>query len=375
MQIRFDSINRLKSLIIKEFLSVFKDPKNRALIVIPPIMQLFVFAPAITLEIKNIDLAVLDYSASYQSRELVSRFYNSPWFKKIRYEKDLKSFKNDINLKNSHAGIIIQNDFANNISKKEASNIFVVLDGRQTNSAGILSGYISEIISNYNKELQNRYDIKGSDVNLEIRNWYNSNILYEWFLTVNLIVMLSLVLALLLSAMSIARERELGTFNQLLVSPLTYDEILIGKTIPPLVISVILTLVITLVVIYVFDIPFRGNVFLYVLTIFTSLFSIIGIGLFISSISYTQQMALLGAFSFEMPAVLLSGFVSPIEDMPKFFQIIASFNPIKYYMHTVKGIYFKNMSAPTVIENLVPLFLIAIITLSVARWSFKNQLK
>ncbi len=375
MQIRFDSINRLKSLIIKEFLSVFKDPKNRALIVIPPIMQLFVFAPAITLEIKNIDLAVLDYSASYQSRELVSRFYNSPWFKKIRYEKDLKSFKNDINLKNSHAGIIIQNDFANNISKKETSNIFVVLDGRQTNSAGILSGYISEIISNYNKELQNRYDIKGSDVNLEIRNWYNSNILYEWFLTVNLIVMLSLVLALLLSAMSIARERELGTFNQLLVSPLTYDEILIGKTIPPLVISVILTLIITLVVIYVFDIPFRGNVFLYVLTIFTSLFSIIGIGLFISSISYTQQMALLGAFSFEMPAVLLSGFVSPIEDMPKFFQIIASFNPIKYYMHTVKGIYFKNMSAPTVIENLVPLFLIAIITLGVARWSFKNQLK
>lgn len=375
MQIRFDSINRLKSLIIKEFLSVFKDPKNRALIIIPPIMQLFVFAPAITLEIKNIDLAVLDYSASYQSRELVSRFYNSPWFKKIRYEKDLKSFKNDINLKNSHAGIIIQNDFANNISKKETSNIFVVLDGRQTNSAGILSGYISEIISNYNKELQNRYDIKGSDVNLEIRNWYNSNILYEWFLTVNLIVMLSLVLALLLSAMSIARERELGTFNQLLVSPLTYDEILIGKTIPPLVISVILTLIITLVVIYVFDIPFRGNVFLYVLTIFTSLFSIIGIGLFISSISYTQQMALLGAFSFEMPAVLLSGFVSPIEDMPKFFQIIASFNPIKYYMHTVKGIYFKNMSAPTVIENLVPLFLIAIITLGVARWSFKNQLK
>ena len=375
MQIRFDSINRLKSLIIKEFLSVFKDPKNRALIIIPPIMQLFVFAPAITLEIKNIDLAVLDYSASYQSRELVSRFYNSPWFKKIRYEKDLKSFKNDINLKNSHAGIIIQNDFANNISKKETSNIFVVLDGRQTNSAGILSGYISEIISNYNKELQNRYDIKGSDVNLEIRNWYNSNILYEWFLTVNLIVMLSLVLALLLSAMSIARERELGTFNQLLVSPLTYDEILIGKTIPPLIISVILTLIITLVVIYVFDIPFRGNVFLYILTIFTSLFSIIGIGLFISSISYTQQMALLGAFSFEMPAVLLSGFVSPIEDMPKFFQIIASFNPIKYYMHTVKGIYFKNMSAPTVIENLVPLFLIAIITLSVARWSFKNQLK
>lgn len=375
MQIRFDSINRLKSLIIKEFLSVFKDPKNRALIIIPPIMQLFVFAPAITLEIKNIDLAVLDYSFSYQSRELVSRFYNSPWFKKIRYEKDLKSFKNDINLKNSHAGIIIQNDFANNILKKETSNIFVVLDGRQTNSAGILSGYISEIISNYNKELQNRYDIKGSDVNLEIRNWYNSNILYEWFLTVNLIVMLSLVLALLLSAMSIARERELGTFNQLLVSPLTYDEILIGKTIPPLVISVVLTLVITLVVIYVFNIPFRGNVFLYILTIFTSLFSIIGIGLFISSVSYTQQMALLGAFSFEMPAVLLSGFVSPIEDMPKFFQIIASFNPIKYYMHTVKGIYFKNMSAPTVIENLVPLFLIAIITLGVARWSFKNQMK
>ena len=219
-------IIRILALIKKEFLSIFKDPKSRALIITPPILQLFVFANAITLEVKNIDISILDYSKSYQSRELVSRFSDSSWFRKIYQIDNLEQLKNDIDFKKSQAGIIIQNDFESNILKQKPSEILIIADGRQTNSASLVSGYISTIISNYSLELEEKYNIKGSKINVITRNWYNPNLEYKWFLTVSLIVMLAMVLCLLLSSLSIARERELGSFNQLLVSPLTSDEIL-----------------------------------------------------------------------------------------------------------------------------------------------------
>lgn len=368
-----DKIIRLLALIKKEFLSIFKDPQNRMLIILPPILQLFVFASAITLEVKNIDLSVLDYSQDYHSREIVSRFYSSKWFKKIRYCATKEELTDNINLKKSDAAIIIQNDLSKNINSRNSSEILVILDGRQTNSASIILGYINQIITDYNSELEKKFNIQNSTIDIVTRNWYNPNIEYKWFLTVSLIVMLALVLSLLLSSLSIARERELGTFNQLLVSPLSNDEILLGKTIPPLIVAFISSIVITLLVVFLFKVPFSGNVFVYLGATLISLFSIIGVGLFISSLSYTQQQAILGVFAFQMPAVLLSGFVSPVEDMPVFFQYISALNPIRYFMLIIKGIYFKNMDINTVFLNIIPLILIGILTLSVARWSFKKQ--
>jgi len=372
------SLIRIKALIKKEFLSIFKDPKNRALIIMPPILQLFVFAQAITLEVKNIDISVLDYSNTYYSRELLNRFINSHWFRKIYYPNTFKELKEDIDLKKSQIGIIIQNDLANKITaagSKGPGEILVIADGRQTNSAGIASGYVTNIISSFDRELTDRYNLKGASIDVIIRNQFNPNIEYKWFLTVSLIAMLALVLSLLLSALSIARERELGTFNQLTVSPMNADEILIGKTIAPLLTAFISSIIITLIVAVVFKVPFSGSIILYMISTFISLFSIIGVGLFISSLSYTQQQAILGVFAFQMPAVLLSGFVSPIEDMPRFFQYVSAINPLRYYMLINKGIYFKNMDTLTVIENLIPLVLIAFLTLSVARWSFKNRME
>ena len=362
---------RIKALIKKEFLTIFKDPKSRALIVFPPIIQLVVFANAITLEVKNINLSVLDYSKTYYSRELISRFENSKWFKKVYFRKNLKELREDIDLKNVDVGLIIQNDFAKNISSKKSSEILVVADGRQTNSASIVSGYVSTIVSEYSSELEKRFGIEAYPINFVVRNWYNPNIEYKWFLTVSMIVMLALVLSLLLSALSIARERELGTFNQLLVSPLSRDEILFSKVIPPLISAFVSSIIITIIVACVFKVPFGGIIWLYLLATFVSLFSIIGIGLFISSLAYTQQQAILGVFAFQTPAVLLSGFVSPVEDMPLFFQYLSCLNPLRYYMLIIKGVYFKNMEVLTVFLNLIPLVLIACFTLFVARFSFK----
>lgn len=363
---------RVLGLIKKEFLTIFKDPKSRALIIFPPIIQLLIFANAITLEVNNIDITVLDYSNSYYSRELISKFYQSRRFRKVKFATDKKELKNEIDLKNSQLGLIIQNDFSKNINALKPSEILIIADGRQTNSASIASSYANTIISNYSDELEKRFNIyQKSLINLEVRNWFNPNIEYKWFLTVSLIVLLSLVLSLLLSALSIAREKELETFNQLMVAPYSKDEILFGKTIPPLITAFISSIIITLIIAIFFKVPFSGSIILYLVSSMVSLFSIVGIGLFISALCYTQQQAIIGVFAFQMPAVLLSGFVSPIEDMPKFFQFISLFNPIRYYMLIIKGIYFKNMDFLTVFENLIPLIIIGFLTLSLARWGFK----
>ena len=362
---------KLKALIKKEFLAIFKDPKNRALIIFPPILQLVIFAQALTLEVRNIDLSILDYSNSYNSRELISRFYHSKWFRKVNIVKNPAELRKDIDLKKVQLGIIIQNDFDKNIKKNQSAKVLIIADGRQTNSASLASNYANLIISQYNKEINENYKMNYPQVEVVVRNWFNPNIEYKWFLTVSLIVMLALVLSLLLSALSIARERELGTFNQLKVSPLSDDEILIGKIIPPIFTAFISSIIITLIIVFIFKIPFSGSIILYLIANFVALFSIIGIGLFISAVSYTQQQAILGVFAFQTPAVLLSGFVSPVEDMPLFFRILSNFNPLKYYMLIIKGIYFKNMDFYVVLKNLIPLFLIGAFMLYVARLSFK----
>ncbi len=365
-------LTRILALIKKEFLTIFKDPKNRALIITPPILQLLVFAHAITLEVRNIDMSVLDYSNSYYSRELISRFYDSIWFRKIYFSKTPKELKDDIDLKKSQIAMIIQNDFEENIKKNKPSEILIISDGRQTNSATLASNYANSIISSFSDELENdNKNIKKPKINVITRNWFNPNIEYKWFLTVSLIVMLSLVLCLLLSALSIARERELGTFNQLMVSPLTNDEILFSKTLPAVIVAFVSSIVITLIIVFCFKVPFLGSVILYLIANFVSLVSIVALGLFISSFSYTQQQAILGVFAFQTPAVLLSGFVSPVEDMPLFFQYISLLNPIRYYMLIIKGIYFKAMDFVTVIENLIPLMIISVLMFYFARLSFK----
>jgi len=189
-----------------------------------------------------------------------------------------------------------------------------------------------------------------------------------------LVAMLALVITLLLTALSIAREREMGTFDQLIVSPLSSFEILLGKTIPPLVIAMALTCIMTILVIVLFKVPFVGSVLLFLISVFVSLLSIVGVGLFISSICKTQQQAILGVITFQMPAILLSGFISTIEDMPVFLQYLTLLNPVRFFMVLSRGIFLKGMGIEDVALNLLPLIIIAIITLSLAGWTFKRKL-
>ncbi len=367
-----DFLRRVMALIKKEFITIWNDPKTKGIIIGLPLMQLLIFANAVTMEVKNIDVVTFDQSKTVESRELLSRFENSPRFRKFYYVDNMSDFKNKLDTQKVQIGLLINNDFSRKIKSGKTASVQVVADGRQTNSASIASGYASQIITQYGAEISSQSNEAG--IKPSVRNWFNPNLEYKWFILTVILAMLSLVTTLILTSLSIARERELGTFDQLIVSPLSSFEILLGKSIPPLIIAMTLTMVMAGIIIAFFHIPFAGSFILFMISIFISLLAIVGVGLFISAICNTQQQAILSVMTFMMPAVLLSGFISPIEDMPLFWQLITWLNPVRFFMQLTRGIVLKGMGLEDVIVNLIPLVIIASITLTLAGRTFKRKL-
>lgn len=365
---------RIVSLIKKEFILIWKDPRSRMLIVVPPLLQLLIFAHAATMEVRNIDMAVLDRSQTLQSRDLISEFQHSRWFEHIILVENENQVAEMIRAKKVQMALSINTDFAKKLMQNKPTSVQIILDGRQTNVASIANGYAASIIAQYENEHCPQRTKNIPRINLEIRNWFNPNLIFLWYTVISLITILATSIALVLTALSIAREREIGTFDQLIVSPLTSFEILVGKTIPPLIISLILSTIMGIFVIIFFKVPFVGSLWLYYFSLIIYLLSVLGMGLFISSICKTQQQAILGAFTFQMPAILLSGYISPVEDMPVFFQHLTLINPIRFFLVIIKGVTLKAMPAEYIFQNLVPLVFIAILTLSAASWMFKRNL-
>ena len=366
-----DFLRRVWALMKKEFIMTWNDPKSRSIIVILPIMQLLIFANAATMEVQNIDVAVLDRSHSVESREVLSRFENSPRFRNFIDAKDDKEFQKLIDTQIVQMGISIDNDFSRNIKSGRGAQVQIISDGRQTNSASIAAGYASQIVSAYNADLTGN---KGAGINISVRNWFNPNLIYQWYILTVIVAMLALITTLVLTALSIAREREVGTFDQLIVSPLSSFEILLGKSIPPLIIALTLTMIMVGVIVTCFHVPFAGSFFLFVVSIAFALLAIVGVGLYISSICNTQQQAILSAMTFMMPAVLLSGFISPIEDMPLGWQYLTYLNPVRFFIALSRGIFLKGMGIQEVLMNIIPLLIIASLTLTLAGRTFKRKL-
>ena len=348
---------RLLTLIIKEFKAIWKDPRSRMIVTIMPIIQLIVFANAVTMEVKNIDMLVLDNSRSYYSRELISHFANSPWFNAVAVVDTPEQLKQSIDIQKASLALEIPPDFAVSIKNKTGASVQLITDGRQTNSASIIGSYATQIIQSYAKELS------GSEPRLEIvtRNWFNVNLDYKYYSLVSL--------------MAIAREKEVGTFDQLIVSPLSSTEILIGKAVPAQFLAWLLTMVMLAISVHFFDFPLVGSLAVFLAADFVALLALVGVGLFISSLCRTQQQAILGVFTFQMPAVLLSGFISPIDNMPVILQYLTYINPLRFFLVIAKGVLLKNMDMYHVLINLIPLALIAVLTLSIAGWTFKSKLE
>ncbi|MEI2298409.1 ABC transporter permease [Ensifer sp. MJa1] len=366
---------RLKALIVKELLAVLRDPKGRTILIVPPILQLLVFSYAATLEVTNVDVMVLNRDDGHWSQELVELIDGSPTYRSIRFTDSPDEVRVAIDTQRVIAAIEISPTFSRDIEAGAPAEVQVILDGRRSNASQIVSGYISRIVGTLAAETPAGKRMASETIAVVARNWFNPNLTYQWFMVPNLVASIALLIGLIVTALSIARERELGTFDQLMVSPLRTHEILIGKLIPPMMIGLFHITIYILAAVFIFAVPLRGSLLLLYGSSIFYLASVVGLGLFISALSMTQQQAILGAFLFMVPAMLLSGFATPIENMPSWLQPITYVNPLRYFLVIVKGVFLKDIPAAEVVRQTIPLCVIAVVTLSAASWLFRRRLE
>ncbi|MCL2745462.1 MAG: ABC transporter permease [Planctomycetaceae bacterium] len=368
--------NRIYNLIIKELLAALRDPKSVVLIIVPPLMQIFLFSFAVTQEVKNVTLAVLNQDRGIEGSSLVKYFDHTATFTKVIYLRNRNEINPAIDNQLAIAVLVIPQDFSECLlSRSKAAELQILIDGRKSNAAPIVGGYMQKIIRNFTlrHKVHNTSDVQG--INVETRNWFNSNLNPQNAMVPCLICLLSTIVGMILSALSIARERETGTFEQLLVAPFTPLEILIGKAIPALLLATFSGTMITFVVIYGFRIPLQGSFLLLFISLEVFLLSVIGIGLFISSLSMTQQQALLGCFLVMPPLIMLSGFATPFENMPTWLQSAMVVNPIMWFVQIIKGLFLRNTPAGVLLLYLLPILCIGIFNLSVAAIMFKRRME
>lgn len=367
---------RIKILVIKELLAVLRDKKARITLIMPPLMQLILFANAATLEVRHISVAFFNQDKGWYSHELGQRIKGSPYFKHVYEVNDSEELKELINNQKAVLGISLQSDFSQVLSSGKSPNIEIVLDGRKSNTSQIVQGYIFNIIQNFNQDLLKLQNTHANQpIAILFRSWFNPNLDYILYTVPHLVGILSMIIGLIVTALSVAREREMGTFDQLLVSPLQTWEIIMGKMLPAIIIGISESTLIMILAIAIYHIPFNGSLLLFYFSMLIFVISIIGVGLFISSVSQTQQQAVLGVFVFIMPTMLLSGFATPIENMPTWLQPLTWLIPISHFFVIIKGLFLKNMGALEVLMNVWPMAVIALCTLTVAGWMFKRRLE
>ena len=367
-------MRRLLAMIVKEMWAVLRDPQARLVLFVPPLMQLFIFTYATTLDVKNVDIGILDRSSGAHSVELVQRLAGSPNFRRIERLSTPADLKSAIDNQKVIAALVIDEDFDRVIARGGTATAGLVLDGRRSNAAQIVAGYVTNIAGPLGAELAPP-QIRGQAGGSVVTNWYNPALDYIWFTLPSLVAIITSVAGLAITSQSVARERELGTFDQLMVSPLRIHEILIGKMVPPFIIGMINGSVYLVIAPLVFGVPFTGSLLLFWLSLGMYLLALIGMGMLVSSASQTQQQAFLGVFLVTTPLILLSGYASPIDNMPDWLQTITYLDPARYFLVIVQGLFLKAMPASAVFHQLWPLALIACVTLSASAWLFRARME
>jgi ABC-2 type transport system permease protein len=344
-------LGRLKQMLIKEFIQVFRDKRTRVILFVPPIIQMLVFGYAATFEIRNVPTVVLDLDHSQESRELVSRFTSSPYFNVQRQLTDSRQVRDLIDRGQATVGLEIDAGFAQKLRKGQTAPLQVIVDATNSNTALIASSYIAQIALGYARDYQQDriYRIAPQlaeqipSVELEQRPWYNPELRSRWFFVPGVIGSLTLVLVITLTAFAVVREREIGTLEQIMVTPIRPAEFILGKTLPFFLIGLFDVSLIAVVGTLWFQVPFRGHISVLLTGSILFLLCMLGVGLLISTVSSTQQQAMVTAFFFIMPAITFSGFGFPIATMPQWLQYLTYLSPLRYFLVVLRGTYLKGV--------------------------------
>ena len=373
---------RIRHIMIKEFIQVWRDKKLRFFLIVPPLVQLLAYGYVVNFDIKNVATAIFDENRTMESRDLINRFRATDWFDVKYYLNSRKELIDLIDQGQITMALWFQYDFAKQLRQGKSGQLQVIVDATDSNAALIVTRYASTVIGDYSQEqMKARFQRRGSEwagklavpLSLEPRAWFNPNLISRHSMIPGVIAMVVLLLSLMLTALAVVREKEIGTMEQILVTPIRPIELMLGKTIPFVLISLGDVILVTLVGVLWFEVPFRGHILVLLLGTICFLFNSVGLGLLISTISSTQQQAMMAGNLFLTPAILLSGLIFPIANMPLFFQYLTLLNPLMYFVVVVQGIFLKGAGVALLWPEMLSMTVLGAVMLILAVLRFEKH--
>ena len=367
-------ILRILNLMQKEFKVIFNDPANRIILFVPVFVQSLLFGYVATFDLNDVPYVVIDQSQSAPSQNLLAHLDSTGVFHRVATLQNADQIAAVIDRQDALLAIQIPADFERLLVNGQNSPIQVILDARNSSTAGMAAQYLSSVVGQFNQDWRVAHGGSAMAIQIETRAWYNPNLESRWNIIPALIASLAFLQTLMMTALSVAREREQGTFDMLMVTPMSPYEIMVGKALAPVLIGVAQSIIVLLISIFWFHIPFAGSVLTLLIGLLIFTISSVGIGLAISALSANMQQAMLYSFVLLMPLMLLSGLMTPVKNMPTVLQWITYANPLRFAMDFVRRVYLEGASFALVAPDLVPMLLVAAITLPCAAWLFRNRL-
>ncbi len=361
------------ALIVKELLGLLRDTRSRMALIGPPLIQLMVFGYAATFDLNHVPIAIYDQDRSQASRDLVARFLGSPIFTVDAVLNSGQRIDALIDSGQVQMVLVIDRRFTRDLLTDRPAPVQVIVDGRNSNTALLIEGYANIILNDFSLAWGTTHGDPSPPAVLDIRALYNPALDSRWFIVPGIVALLTQVETLLVVGLSVAREREMGTFDQLLVTPLRQIDILLGKGLPGLLIGGVEASVVIAVAVLWFYVPLRGGLIPLYLGLLLFVLAVTGIGLAISALAATQQQALLGAFLFMVPSIILSGFATPIANMPNWVQVLTLVNPMRYFLVIVRRVFLEGADLSSLASQFWPMALIGVVTLATAGWLFRKR--
>lgn len=370
------------NIIKKEFLQLKRDPKMFVIVLIAPVIQLIFLGYAVNMDVEKVPTVVLDQDRTETSRELLQRFSGNRYFEFVEQVDNYDDFQYSIESGEAWLGIVIPYDFEKSIERNETGKLQAIFDGSDGNKASIISGYLQKVITDYSIEL---LDLKIkkyggtktpiSSVEAEIRAWYNPELVTRVYMVPGIVGLLLSIITLILTSLAIVKEREIGTLEQIIVTPIKPTQLIIGKLIPFALLGFLAVIIVLIAMTLIFDLPPRGSILLLFFSTFLYILSTLGLGIFVSTISKTQQQAMmLAIFVVLLPMVFLSGFAFPIENMPVIIQGLTYTIPLRYFMTIIRGIILKGVGLSELWFELSMLFSIGILVLTLSSLRFQKRM-
>ena len=373
---------RVRCMMIKEFIQVLRDVRMRGLIFIAPIVQLLVFGYAVTTDVRNVELAVRDVDSSADSRELVARFASSRYFRIVAYAGTDEEIRALLDRGDVRAALNIRHGFTDALRAGRSADVQIIVDGTDSSSARVVLDYSSRIVMDFSRTVtvQRIERMAGTPhgapgIDLRTRVWFNENLESRNFFVPGVIAMIVMLVTLLLTSMAVVREKEIGTMEQVLVTPIRPVEFILGKTLPFALIALVDVLLVTVVGVFWFEVPIRGSLLLLFASTAVYLLTTLGVGLLISTVSGTQQQAMMTAFFFFFPAVLLSGLIFPIDNMPVVIQWLTYLDPLRYCLIIVRGIFLKGSGWQLLWPQIAGMLILGVCLMGLAVSRFRKTLE